>query len=139
MKLRATWCAVLLLAVPAVMLAASPQKAGKWQVKMKMEVPGMPFQMPAVTTEVCLTEEDLADPEKSVPKDAKSDCKVSDYKMDGNTVTYSISCPKQKMKGTGEITYTDTSYEGVVDLDVDGAQMKQKFTGKYLGACEKKK
>ena len=107
--------AAALLAVPA-MAADHPGKAGKWQTKMEMEMPGMPFKMPPVTVDVCITEEDLKDPQKSVPHDAKSDCKVGDYKVDGKTVSWTVDCPKQNMKGEGEITYTDNSYSGVMNM-----------------------
>jgi hypothetical protein len=102
-----------------------------------MEVPGMPFKMPPVTTEVCLTAEDLSDPQKSVPNDAKSSCKVGDYKVDGKTVTWTIDCPKEKMKGSGEITYTDASYTGTMKMDVSGQQMTTTYAGKWLGDCKK--
>ena len=134
-------CFALLVAVAGSALAAdtpvSPQKPGKWNIKMQMEIPGVPFKMPPVTTEVCLTEEDLANPDKAVPKDAKKDCKVGDYKIDGKTVTWTIDCPKQNMKGTGEITYTENSYAGSMDMTVGEQQMKTKYSGKWLGECTK--
>lgn len=128
---------VLLLA-PVMASAASPQRAGKWQVKMTTEIPGMPFKMPPISTTVCLTEEDVANPEKSLPKDQKSDCKVTDYKVDGSTVTWSMSCPKQKITGNGTITYSSDTYSGEMKMNMDGTEMSQKYEGKYLGACEKK-
>lgn len=128
--------AVLLIAGSA--FAGSPQKPGKWEVKIQTEVPGMPFKMPPVTTTVCLTEEDVQDPQKAVPNDPKSDCKVSDYKIDGNTVTWSMDCPKQKMKGTGEITYDDSSYTGTMNMTVGEQEMKMKYSGAWKGECTKK-
>src|SRR5687768_3799251 len=107
-------CSALLIAVAGSAFAAdgpaSPQKPGKWNVKMQMEMPGMPFKLPAINVDVCLTEEDLKDPAKAVPADPKSKCNVGDYKVDGNTVSWTVDCPKEKMKGKGEITYTDDSY-----------------------------
>ena len=117
--------------------AENPQKPGKWKVSMQMEIPGMPIKMPPVNFEVCLTEEDLKDPTKAVPNDPKSDCKVGDYKVDGKTVSWTVDCPKQNMKGEGEITYTEDSYSGGMDMTVGEQQMKTKYTGKWLGACTK--
>ena len=110
--------ATLMLAVGTASAADSPQKPGKWQMKMEMEIPGMPVKMPPITMNVCLTEEDLKDPQKSVPNDPKSDCKVGDYKVDGNTVSWTMSCPKQNMTGDGEITFTDDSYSGRMNMKV---------------------
>lgn len=124
------------MAVPAVAFE-SPQKPGKWKITMQMEMPGMPVKMPPVSFEHCLTEEDLKDPQKSVPNDPKSQCNVGDYKVDGNTVTWTVDCPKQNMKGEGEITFTDDSYAGAMKMHVGEQEMKTKYSGKWLGECEK--
>jgi hypothetical protein len=104
---------------------------------MEMEIPGMPMKMPPFTTTVCITEEDLKDPQKSVPNDPKSQCKVGDYEIDGNTVSWTVDCPKQQTKGKGEITFTDESYSGWMQMTVGEQEMKTKYSGKWLGACEK--
>ncbi|MGZ5446369.1 MAG: DUF3617 domain-containing protein [Thermoanaerobaculia bacterium] len=117
--------------------AENPQKAGKWQIKMQMEIPNMPVKLPPVNMEVCLTEEDLKDPQKSVPNDPKSQCNVGDYKVDGNTVTWTVDCPKQNMKGNGQITYTDDSYHGWMKMLVGEQEMTTKYSGKWLGECTK--
>ena len=129
-------CAVALLAFAGTAVAG-PQKAGKWQVKMQMEMPGMPVKMPPITHTVCLTEEDVNNPQKAVPSDPKSDCKVGDYKVDGNKVTWTMECPKQKMKGSGEIVYTDDSYTGGMQMTMGEQEMSMKYEGKLLGACQK--
>jgi hypothetical protein len=116
---------------------SSPQKPGKWQLKMTMDMPGMPIKMPPVTIETCVTEEDLKDPQKAVPTDKKSDCKVGDYTVEGNKVTWTVDCPKQKMKGTGEMTYSDDTYEGLMKMTVGEQEFTTKYSGKYLGACKK--
>ena len=131
-------CGVLMLAVAGSAFANSPQKPGKWNVKMQMEIPGMPFKIPPVNFDVCVTEEDLKDPAKSVPSDPKSKCTVSDYAVDGDTVTWSIDCPKEKMKGKGEITYTDSSYSGSMKMQTGDTEMTTKYTGTWKGECTKK-
>ncbi len=113
----------------------SPQKPGKWQIKMEMDIPGMPMKMPPVTMEHCVTEEDLADPQKAVPSDPKSKCNVGEYKVKGNTVSWTVDCPQQKMTGAGEITYTDTTFDGHMKMKVAAQEMSTKYSGKYLGAC----
>ena len=129
--------ALTLFALALPVLAQSPQKPGNWQIKMEMEIEGMPFKMPPFTHTVCVTEEDLKDPSKAVPNDPKSKCTVSDYKIDGNTVTWTVDCPKQKTKGHGEVTFTDDSYTGWMKMKVEDKEMKTKYSGKWLGACSK--
>lgn len=127
----------LAVVAPAGAEGAHPQKPGKWQIKLQMEMPNMPVKMPPFTWEVCLTEEDLKDPQKAVPNDPKSKCEVSDYEVNGNKVTWSIECKQQNMKGTGEITFSDDSYTGKMDMTVGDQSMTTKYSGKWLGECTK--
>ena len=128
---------IALTAVLPVSAGDHPQKPGKWKVSMQMDMPGMPIKMPPVNVEVCLTEEDLKDPQKVVPTDPKSDCKIGDYKIDGKTASWSVSCPKQNMTGKGEMTFSDESYSGWMKMKVGEQEMNTKYTGKWLGTCTK--
>jgi hypothetical protein len=129
--------AVALTVAAGAQSPKSPQKPGKWQVTMEMDMPGMPMKMKPMTHEMCVTEEDLKDPQKNVPADPKSDCKVTDYKVKDNTLTWAMDCPSQQAKGTGEMTYTASgeSYTGAMTMAVAGREMTTKYTGKWLGAA----
>ena len=132
------FAAVAAIVIVAPTQAADhPQKPGKWQMKFQMEMPSMPVKIPPVTTEMCVTEEDLKDPQKSLPSDQKGECTISDYKIDGNTVTWNSECPKKKLKGTGKVTYTADAYEGWMKITMDGQEMTTKYSGKWLGDCKK--
>ena len=130
-------CAMAIAAAAGAQTPRSPQKPGKWQLKMQMDMPGMPMKMPAITTEVCVTEADLANPEKTVPNDPKSQCTVADYKVKDNTVSWTVDCPKQQTKGSGEITYLADSFTGAMKMKVGEQEMSTKYTGKLLGPCTK--
>lgn len=129
--------ALLVVAAVPAFAADHPQKPGKWQMKMEMDIPNMPVKLPPVTFETCITEEDLQDPQKAVPNDPKSKCNVGDYKVSGNTVSWTVDCPKQDTKGKGEITFTDDSYSGWMQMTVGEQEMKTKYSGKWLGECKK--
>lgn len=120
-------------------LAQGPRRDGRWEVKMEMEMPGMPMKMPPMTTSQCVTKEQAADPQKTVPqvgRGQQSNCKVSDYKVTGNKVTWTMKCEgDQAMSGTGEITYGENSYDGVMKMDRQGQVMTMKYSGKRLGDC----
>ena len=70
---------------------------------------------------------------------AAATARSSDYKVDGNKVTYSMKCDgEQPMSGTGEFVYAADSYTGVMTMDTGGrGTMKMKYTGKRLGDCVK--
>ncbi len=130
---------VLALAIPTFAESKHPMKPGKWAVTMQMEMPGMPMKMPAVNSTTCVTREQLEkDPQAGIPKDKKSDCKIGDYKQDGNTISWTISCPKQNMTGEGEITFKDDSYTGAMNMKMGEQEMSMKYTGKHVAdTCDK--
>jgi Protein of unknown function (DUF3617) len=132
--------AMAALLVPAAF--AGPQKPGKWETTVQVEMAGMAMKIPPVTTTVCVTEEDLKDPSKSVPspggKGQNADCKVSDYKVEGNKVSWSMKCEgKQPVTATGEMTYSGDSYQGSMKMNTQGHDMSMTMTGKRLGDCTK--
>jgi hypothetical protein len=144
--------AVITLSVAALpALAQGPRRDGKWEVKAEIEMPNMPnmpagMQMPAFTTTQCITPEEAKDPQKSMPQGGRGgrgavpeNCKVSDYKVDGNKVSWSMKCePPQEMTGTGEFTYSGDTYTGVMTMNRGGQMMTMKYSGKRIGDCDKK-
>jgi hypothetical protein len=135
MKKTLLLAAIAALALP-LLAGASPMKAGKWQLTMQMDMPGMPMKMPPIVTTNCVTEEEAANPQP--PKQAKdAGCTFSDYKMEGNSISWTVSCPKQKMTGSGKITYSGDSYDGKMNMKVGEQEMSAKYAGKRLGDCDK--
>jgi len=122
-----------------------PRRDGNWQVTMEMDMPGMPQKMPPMTLNQCLTKADAEDPTKLAPQgrgQAPSNCKVSDFKTDGNKVTWSMRCEGDTpMTGTSEFVYTADSYVGTMKMTTGrGGQpmtMTMKYQGKRLGDCTK--
>jgi hypothetical protein len=127
---------IFALGLPVFAADAPEVKPGKWEWTMQMEIPGMPFKMPPIKMNHCIKAEDLKSAVPVDPKQSK-DCKISDPEVSGNTVRWSMDCPKQKMTGTGEITYSNDSMTGAMKMVTDGNESSIKYSGKYLGSCEK--
>lgn len=139
MKLRTFAFCVFVLALAVTAFAADNaqhMKPGKWSISIQMDMPNMPMKMPPMTVERCVTQEQADHPEPPKGKN-EDDCKISDYKLEGQTLTWTMKCEKQKMTGTGKMTFAPESYEGESQMTVGDMQMTQKFNGKYLGACDK--
>jgi hypothetical protein len=113
---------------------------------MQMAMPNMPagFQMPVTTTTQCITPEQASDPASTVSPQAgrgrgrggKDDCKTTDQKVTGNTLTYSIACTSpDKVTGTGEMTFGDDSYTNTLKMIMPQGEMTMKMTGKRTGDC----
>jgi hypothetical protein len=136
---------LLLVGSTATAFAAGPDfKEGKWDVSYQMEVVGMPFTMPPISARktTCL------DKNNYVPDNSQQgqECKVSDQKVNGNTVTWTMRCRAQQrtIEGQGKITYHGDRYDGVMDAklisdDNQGPAVGYKYTmqGQRLGACGK--
>ncbi len=153
MKLAYAAAVALVVAGTVSLVAqAGPRRDGNWEVTMEMAMPDMPnmpagMTMPPMKTVQCITKEDAADPQKTLPSrgqrgGAPSDCKVSDYKTVGNKVSYDMVCTgAQPMSGHGEFTYAADSYTGVMIVNMarggQGMAMNMKYTGKRLGDCTK--
>ncbi len=136
---------LLLAGCAGAAFAAGPDfKEGEWGVSYRMEVVGMPFPMPPITARktMCL------DKNNYVPDNSQQgqECKVSDQKVNGNTVTWTMRCRAQErtIEGQGKITYKGDRYDGVMDAklisaDNQGPAVGYKYTmqGQRLGVCGK--
>jgi hypothetical protein len=140
MKLVQTLLVITVVSV-AGFAQSSIRRDGRWEVRIEMNMPGMPMKMPPVTTTQCITAADAKDPQKAAPprdpKGGASDCVVSDYREDGNKVTWSMKCEKpQPMTGKGEFVYSGDGYTGTMTMDMGGMAMTMNYTGKRLGDCQ---
>ena len=115
-------------------------KEGLWEITTKAEMKGVPVQMPATTVKQCITKD------KPVPKSASDDyeCKVKDYKVSGDTVTYKMECWGKDglMITEGKTTYKGNTFDGASTTRIKTKgqpemQLANKISGKYIGPCKK--
>lgn len=124
-----------------ISLNAHAEKGEYWEVTSKMEMPGMPFAMPATTRKVCLPPGGEKDPKYT--QDKKSNCEMTDVKTSGSKVSYKGKCTEKDgtMYMEGENTYERNSFSGTMHMtgksqgeDVD---MKMSSSGKRIGgSCD---
>ena len=133
---------VTLLAFGAVsLIAQGGMRPGRWATTVQMEMAGSPVQMPPMKQTRCVTPAEAKDPSslQSGPpggRGGKNDCKVSDQKMSGNTMSWKIACTSpDAMTGTGEMTFADDSYTGTMKMNMTQGAMSMKMEGKRLGDC----
>lgn len=130
-----------LIPVGGTALADTPTfNPGKWTVTNKMEIPGMPMQVPPITSTQCLTKD------KPTPSDGRhdnKDCKTTELKFDGHKVTWAIQCTgKQPVEGHGEVVYANDAFTGTMTMKTPnprgGGTMEIHSTmqGKRVGDCK---
>jgi len=130
-----TFFAVLLTGVSLAFAAPGPDmNEGLWEITTTMKMQGM--NMPSHTHTQCITKDDLV-PQSSQPG---QECTISDYKVEGNTVSWKIRCSTQggEMEGSGEITYRGDSFDGTMNMTMpgSGAEVVTHMTGRRIGDCK---
>ncbi|ADE12533.1 DUF3617 domain-containing protein [Sideroxydans lithotrophicus] len=124
-----------------VLSAAAHAAPGEyWEVTNKMEMPGMPFAMPATTMKVCIPKGGENDPQKT---SGDKDCKMTDIKTVGNKTTWKARCDRngEVMTGSGEQTTSANGYQGKMRFSGksggEDMNMSMAFSGKRLGgSCD---
>ena len=139
-RFSSTILLTLALTWTALAQTQSPMREGNWEVTMKMNMPGMPMEMPPTKHVQCVTAAMLKDPQGSVPQGPEGgDCKVSAYKFTGSTATYTMVCTKPApMTAVGEMKYSGTdAYTGALTMDMSGQKVSMSYDAKRIGDCPK--
>lgn len=120
-------------------------KEGLYETKMDMEIPGMPGGMgkQQMTFQNCVSAKDIeAGQMGKDDKNAAKDCEVKDFKMSGNTASYTTVCTgATKMTADTKVTFRDNGYSMDMKMSMnEGGQvmkMAQKMDARYVGPCKK--
>ncbi|KPJ97879.1 MAG: hypothetical protein AMK71_12325 [Nitrospira bacterium SG8_35_4] len=109
-------------------------KEGRWEITAKMEMPGMPMEMPAVIFTQCMTGQNNI----PINKNEMKDCKIVSSSTDGNTAKWVMQCTQngENVDSRGSITYRGDTFDGVVNITMQGMDMTQKMNGRRVGACK---
>ena len=112
---------------------------GKWEITTQMQMPGMPTNMPQMkNTQIqCLTKKDFV-PQSSQPG---QECKITDKKIVGSTVTWTMVCKNRggEMKGTGKATYKGNTFEGTMKMlmpQQGNMEVTSQVSGRRIGNCK---
>jgi len=132
---------ILLVSIAAftgLISAEAYSAAGEyWEVTTKMEMPGMPMEMPAQTVKVCMPKGGERDPQRIQGQD--SSCQMTDVKAVGNKTSWKAKCVNngETMNGTGEAVYERDSYHGSMHMtgqtDGQAFDMKNTYSGRRVG------
>ena len=139
MRMRFSSAVLLVLGVSWTVFAqtSSPMREGMWEVNSKLMIPGM-GDAPPMKHQQCVTSAMIKDPQSAIPK-MDNDCKISDFKLAGNTATYTMTCTQPtQVTATGEIKYSGTdAYTGTLKLDGAGQSFTLSYDAKRIGECAK--
>ncbi len=119
---------------------------GLWEMKVKMDMPGMPPEMAAKmgerTTTQCIKpgERKWSDQPKGPGGRGDRQCETTDIKTDGQTTSWKMKCADGG-SGEGKVTYNGKdgyTMENTFSSPKSGGTMKMIIQGKKIAdACEK--
>ena len=105
-----------------------------WEMKTKMDMPGMSMAMPEMTHTVCLPKGGAYKPEKSPQQ---KNCEMTDMKVSGNKTSWKMKCTgKDAVEASGEVTRTADSMNGTIKMSMKDMNMTQVISGKRVGTCQ---
>lgn len=116
-------------------------KDGLWEMTTKVEMAGMPAgSVPAQKITHCITKKDAV-PQKG---DKNMDCKMTNNKVVGDTVTWSMQCRGKdgsKIDSDGSATYKGDKFDGVTNMTMTHPgekqmKMTQRMSGRRIGECK---
>jgi hypothetical protein len=140
MKMRFRSAALLLLGTSWAVFAqgSSPMREGMWEINSKLVIPGM-GEAPPMKHQQCVTAAMIKDPQSALPKMDNNDCKISDFKLEADTATYTMTCTQPTaVTATGEIKYSGSdAYTGTLKLDGAGQAFMLSYDAKRIGDCPK--
>lgn len=131
-------CLILVVVFLALFFNSAAQgqnmKEGLWDITVKMDMPGMPIQMPPQTFKHCLTKKDMV-PQKTEPGE---ECKIIRHDVRGDTLSWLAECKTREgaMVSNGRTTYRGDTFEGVVNVKHAGMEITQQMRGRWIGQCK---
>ena len=140
---------VLLIAAVAVFSTATCASAqempgGLWEIKTKMDIPGMPPELAAKmgnqTMTHCVKPGERKWTEQRNPHDrGDRKCEQTDMKVEGNKVSWKMAC-KDGTTGEGTVTHNGKdAYKMDMTMNMQQGSMKMQTEGKRIAdTCEKK-
>lgn len=130
---------VLALGLLASPLVASNLNPGKWQISVEMTMAGI--KMPPAHVTQCITRQQAESADGALPHNLGAgkddDCRLTDLKAEGDTVTFKLTCAKKQMTAEGTFHYAGDAYDGAMHINMPSGELTQKFAGQRVGDCDR--
>lgn len=138
--MRKTILSTALLAVIGLTLAVAPLPAadrmqtGQWEFIQTAAGDTHTFKHCVTPNEVSIVNADTRTARALAEKRTAGHCKITDYKADGNVVTYTMVCGTTTTRSTA--TYHGVSSEADLKTKAEGvAEVASHISAKRLGVC----
>jgi hypothetical protein len=133
-RTRWTFVAIAALLPAAALAADKTMKPGMYDYTVKMEMPGMPFEMPPQNFQTCVKQDDV-NKGKQYQSQRDQDCELKNMKQSAGKVSFDIAC-KDGTTGHAEYASTETSMSGKTVMNRQGQAMTMSMSAKRVGDCK---
>ena len=131
--------ALALVAAASACPAATPMRAGMWEITARMQGEGTPAGIPPITSRTCITAKDVESMNRGRTPGANrgaENCEPANYKQEGNKATWTLDCKgRDPMTGTGSIEFGNDTFTQKMLMKSDRGTMSMESTGRRVGEC----
>ena len=114
--------------------AADRMMSGQWELTMTTKGEAQVLKFCADTSTLRVANGDARTGREALSKlHAETGCKVTDFKVEGNTVSYGLACPDRTVRITE--TYHGDHYEGVLKTKTVSEEITTNSKAHRLGVC----
>ena len=127
-------------------------KPGEWEFQTQLQVAAMPELPPGVSlppgiqagagSGMKVSHRQCVEPDKAVPSDPRSECKVDRIERSGNVISWTTTCKAAQgtVVSSGTARYHGDTMEANLNVRAPNGrggviETKQNIAGRYLGPC----
>ena len=115
-------------------LGAGDMRPGDYEYTVKVDMAGMPFAMPPMKLQHCLTQADI-DQGRQYENRQNQDCEVKNLKQSPGKASMDFVC-KDGTTGKGEYTFGNDALNGKTTMMRDGQAMVMNMSARRTGDCK---
>ena len=130
------------LALTSIPAAAQTMEPGEWQFINTTTSPILPKPQTTTLTQ-CVSQEDAADPTRFTAQGPAADCEVKQVSRTAESYSWTVSCPKQGMRGAGKARFGPGTVESEMQMTLEGQggekmELHSVTKARHLGPCKTK-
>ena len=126
--------AIVLMLAAAPLSAADRMQPGMWEFTSTGNGETHTFKHCVTPEETGSVNGDTRSARANAARRAAGHCTITDFNINGNTVTYAMVCDKTSVRSTA--TYRGDTFEAALKTKTEGAaEVATRVTAKRLGVC----
>jgi C-terminal processing protease CtpA/Prc len=111
-------------------------RPGRWRLRMRTDVAGLPFSPPAVTSSHCLRAQQVKYGAANALQEQWSNCRYANRRRSGDRVSYELRCPRtDSAQGNYQFSSDGDHVHGTAVIGSGASRITLAWSGERLGSC----